>query len=98
MGRVNKILEPFASNIFIPFDKIIPLKNTNKRIFSGTPIRKEIKSIKIKNENIQSKCGWSPFNGQSFKASPVATIINGKIKMLNGKILGQPEGLPLDFN
>ena len=56
------------------------------------------KSIKIKNENIQSKCGWSPFNGQSFKGSPVATIINGKIKMLNGKILGQPEGLPLDFN
>ena len=56
------------------------------------------KSIKIKNEDIQSKCGWSPFNGQSFKGYPVATIINGKIKMLNGKILGQPEGLTLDFN
>ena len=56
------------------------------------------KEIEIKNENIQSKCGWSPFDGFTFKGSPVATIINGKIKMLNGKILGKPEGLPLDFN
>ena len=56
------------------------------------------KSININNDDIQSKCGWSPFHGQSFKGSPVATIINGKIKMLNGKILGEPEGLPLDFD
>ena len=56
------------------------------------------KDIKIQNKNIESKCGWSPFNGYSFKGSPIATIINGKIKMLNGKILGEPEGLPLDFN
>ena len=25
------------------------------------------------------------------------TIINGKIKMKSGKILGDPEGLPLNF-
>ena len=54
------------------------------------------KSIKIKNEDIQSKCGWSPFHGESFKGSPIATIVNGKIKMKNGKILGEPEG-PLNF-
>ena len=56
------------------------------------------KDIKIQNINIESKCGWSPFDGFTFKGSPVATIINGKIKMLNGKILGNPEGLPLNFN
>ena len=56
------------------------------------------KEIKIQNKNIESKCGWSPFDGFIFKGSPVATIINGKIKMLNGKILGKPEGLPLNFN
>ena len=56
------------------------------------------KDIKIKNINIESKCGWSPFDGFTFKGSPVVTIINGKIKMLNGKIQGKPEGLPLDFN
>ena len=56
------------------------------------------KDIKIKNINIESKCGWSPFDGFTFKGSPIATIINGKIKMLNGKILGHPEGLPLNFD
>ncbi len=56
------------------------------------------KEIKIQNKNIESKCGWSPFDGFIFKGSPVATIINGKIKMQNGKILGNPEGLPLNFN
>ena len=56
------------------------------------------KSIKIQNEDIQSKCGWSPFNGYSFKGSPVVTIVNGKIKMKNGKIIGNPEGTPLEFN
>ena len=60
--------------------------------------KKLMSKIKIKNEDIQSKCGWSPFHGHSFKGSPIATIVNGKIKMLNGKIIGPPEGLPLDFS
>ena len=56
------------------------------------------KIIEIKNENIESKCGWSPFNGFKFKGAPVSTIIGGKIKMKDGKILGDPEGTPLEFN
>jgi len=55
------------------------------------------KKIEIKNKNIESKCKWSPFHGQTFKGTPVSTIINGKVKMKNGKILGNPEGLPLIF-
>ena len=50
------------------------------------------------NENIQSKCGWSPFNGYEFKGTPVSTIIAGKIKMRDGKILGDPDGTPIEFN
>jgi dihydroorotase len=56
------------------------------------------KTIEIKNENIESKCGWSPFDGFKFKGTPVSTIIAGKIKMQDGKILGEPEGEPLKFN
>ena len=56
------------------------------------------KKIVIKNENIESKCKWSPFNGDKFKGTPVATIINGKIKMKEGKIIGDPSGKPLKFN
>ena len=55
------------------------------------------KIIEIRNENIESKCGWSPFNGFKFKGTPVSTIINGEIKMKEGKIIGEPEGKPLQF-
>ena len=55
------------------------------------------KTIEIKNENIESKCGWSPFNGFKFKGTPVVTIINGEIKMKNGKLLGDPSGKPMLF-
>ena len=53
--------------------------------------------IEIKNEKIESKCGWSPFDGDKFKGNPVATIINGEIKMKNGKIIGDPTGKSIKF-
>tara|TARA_A100001015_G_scaffold83776_1_gene92996 strand:- start:2079 stop:3386 length:1308 start_codon:yes stop_codon:yes gene_type:complete len=56
------------------------------------------KKIIIKNENIESKCGWSPFDGIEFKGTPVGTIIDGKIKMKNSKIIGEAEGKPLKFS
>ena len=55
------------------------------------------KIIEIQNEKIESKCGWSPFHGYKFKGAPVYTIINGEIKMKDGKILGEPSGKPLKF-
>ena len=56
------------------------------------------KKIEIRNQDIQSKCGWSPYHGVTFTGSPVGTIVNGKFKMKNGKLLGDPEGKPLEFN
>ena len=56
------------------------------------------RTIEIKNENIHSKCGWSPFDGYKFKGSPVYTIINGDIKMKEDEILGDPSGKPILFD
>ena len=56
------------------------------------------KTIKIENKKIESKCGWSPFDGDEFKGTPVATIIAGNIKMKDGEIVGEPDGTPLQFN
>jgi len=56
------------------------------------------KVIEIKNEKIESKCGWSPFDKYKLKGTPVATIINGEIKMKDGIILGNPTGEALEFN
>ena len=47
------------------------------------------KKIKIENKKIESKCGWSPFDGFEFKGTPVATIIAGKVKMKDGEIIGE---------
>ena len=56
------------------------------------------KKIKIQNINIESKCGWSPFDGVEFKGTPVMTIIRGRTKMKNGEIIGDPDGQPLNFH
>jgi dihydroorotase len=55
------------------------------------------KVVKIDNDKIESKCKWSPFHGVKVKGFPVITIVNGKIKMKNGKITGKPGGKPLKF-
>ena len=52
----------------------------------------------IDNNNIASKCGWTPFHGKKVKGFPVYTIVNGITKMKNGSILGEPEGEPLHFS
>jgi len=51
----------------------------------------------IKDEMIASKCGWTPFNNFNVKGFPVATIINGKIVMSDGKVNIEGSGQPLDF-
>ena len=51
----------------------------------------------VTKKSLLYKCGWSPFEGIEFKGTPVSTIIAGKIKMKNGKILGEPEGKPISF-
>ena len=42
----------------------------------------------IKNETEYTKCGWSPFHGQSFSSSVYATIVNGQVAVLDGKLVG----------
>ncbi len=56
------------------------------------------KEVIIKNEDIASKSGWSPYSGMKLKGSPFASIINGSIKMIDGKVIDKPNGKPIDFN
>ena len=44
-----------------------------------------------------SKCGWSPFVGKKVTGWPVATVIRGKVVMLQGELLGSPAGVRMDF-
>ena len=56
------------------------------------------KEVIIKDNWIESKCGWTPFNNFKVKGFPVATIVNGEIVMENNKIASPAKGKPLNFN
>ena len=40
----------------------------------------------VKNEELFTKCGWSPFSGKVLKGCPVIAIVNGKIVYENGNV------------
>jgi dihydroorotase len=52
----------------------------------------------VRKEHVLSKCGWSPFEGDTFRASVAATFVNGNLVARNGEILDAPAGMPLAFN
>ncbi len=53
----------------------------------------------LKNSEMATKCGWSPFDGVKVTGMPVKTIVGGKVVMSEGKIIGSPEGKPIpSFN
>jgi len=49
-------------------------------------------------ENIVSKCGWSPFEGQEFHARVTHTFVNGHLVYDNGKFDESLKGKELQFN
>ncbi len=51
----------------------------------------------IKNKDMAYKSGWTPFDGLKIKGYIYATLVNGKVKMLDNKILGKPDGKMVQF-
>ncbi len=42
---------------------------------------------KIRQEDVLSKCGWTPYKGYELKGWPVSTVVNGELGDLQGKQL-----------
>jgi dihydroorotase len=55
------------------------------------------KEKEVKNEELFTKCKWSPFNGWKLKGWPVTTIVNGQIVYNEGKI-SDLKGREVEFN
>ena len=51
----------------------------------------------IRNGWIESRCGWTPYDGVSVQGWPVGTILRGRRAMWDGAILGPATGAPLRF-
>ncbi|RTZ98910.1 MAG: dihydroorotase [Deltaproteobacteria bacterium] len=48
-------------------------------------------------KTIQSRCGWSPFDGYRFRSSVITTIVSGHLAWHAGKIDSGTAGQPLEF-
>ena len=46
---------------------------------------------------MESRCGWTPFDGQQVTGWPVGTIVRGHQVMREGDILGAATGQPIRF-
>ena len=55
-------------------------------------------TYKVTKENILYKCGWSPFEGETFSNSIHSTYVNGNLVYENGKIIEGNLGSRLTFN
>lgn len=48
--------------------------------------------------NVLYKCGWSPFEGQTFRAEVTHTFVSGNLAYQKGKFTTQETGKRLAFN
>ncbi len=53
---------------------------------------------KVSKENLLYKCGWSPFEGQTFQSKVLSTWVNGNKVYENGHVLEGSLGKRLTFN
>ena len=51
----------------------------------------------VAKENILYKCGWSPFEGLTFRSSVETTIVSGQIVWQNGNVNSAVRGQRLEF-
>lgn len=52
----------------------------------------------VSKENILYKCGWSPFEGNTFHSKIIATFVGGNLVYENGKVNPIPQGMRVTFN
>ena len=54
--------------------------------------------LNFTSENILYKCGWSPFEGVTFKSRITHTILNGNLVYQNNKFTNKNSAMRLTFN
>jgi carbamoyl-phosphate synthase/aspartate carbamoyltransferase/dihydroorotase len=68
----------------------MPAKIFNLPTDENTHIEVTMGSYIIKNENLLTKCGWSPFDGWEVPGKVSRVVLHGRTVFENGKILSKP--------
>ncbi|HEX5455767.1 MAG TPA: amidohydrolase family protein [Candidatus Saccharimonadales bacterium] len=67
-----------------------PAKILGIRPDENTKIEVDMTEYEIKNEDLKTKCGWSPFAGQRVVGKVRKVYIRGRLVYENGKVLAEP--------
>jgi dihydroorotase len=54
--------------------------------------------LTVRREDVLSKCGWSPFEGMTFRSRIASTWVNGQRAWDGTKLVGTPQGQRLRFD
>jgi len=52
----------------------------------------------VKREDVLSKCGWSPFEGTTFRSRIASTWVNGQQVWDGNKLVGAPAGQRMTYD
>ena len=94
---IEKVVEKMAHAPAILF-KIEDRGSIREGYFADLVIVNPTKGITVSKDNILSKCGWSPFEGNVFSHSIDKTFVNGNIVYSDGIITDNVIGKRLLFN
>lgn len=64
--------------------------------FADLVLIDHLKPTTVRREDVLSKCGWSPFEGDTFRSSITTTIVNGVVAYENGRVTEAVAGQRLD--
>jgi dihydroorotase len=95
--KLEKIVEKMCHNPAICF-KIKNRGFIRKGYYADLVLVNLKKPWKVKKSNILYKCGWSPFEGQTFSSNITHTFINGHLAYKNGKFNEEKKGMRLKFS
>lgn len=83
----------------LSIERLIDLMSVNPAKIFNIPVSEETYTEvdmdierEVKNEDLKTKCGWSPFAGWRLRGWPVKVVINGEVVMENNKIILNNKG------
>src|SRR5690606_25183176 len=93
---LEKIVEKTSHNVARLFE--IDNRGFIRTGFAADLVLVDLKSgMEVLPSNILYKCGWSPFEGHTFKSKVKYTFVNGEVAYKNGAVIDSIRGKRLSF-
>lgn len=95
--KLERLVEAYAHAPATLF-RIVDRGYLREGAFADLVLVDPAKPHHVQRRDIVSKCGWSPFEGDSFRASIAATFVNGHLAARDGKLLDSVPAMRLEFD